>query len=109
MTVCLFFPVDMGQEFGQAVGVASLMCACSLGIYQAYFPLTISLFVILLIQEILKYGSKLGKVFLKGILFLATLILSLLLYFIFLKVFLKYYQVSLNNYQGINEMGKCLI
>lgn len=48
---------------------AVVMCACSLGIYQAYFPMTIPLFVALLIRDILKQNSEIGMIFRKGILY----------------------------------------
>ncbi|MCI9048676.1 MAG: hypothetical protein HFG71_15785 [Hungatella sp.] len=86
-----------------------LMCACSLGIYQAYFPITISLFVLLLIQNILKQNSKIKIIVQKGLIFLSTLILSLVVYFLILEIGLKFQQTSLSDYQNINEMGKISI
>lgn len=84
----------------------ALLCACSLGIYQAYLPVTIALFVLLLIQKTLTQGSKITVIFQKGLLFIGTLILSLFIYFIILKIGLKIQQTSLLAYQNINEMGK---
>ncbi len=84
----------------------AVMCACSLGIYQAYLPITIALFVLLLIQKILKPCSEIKVILQKGFLFVGTLILSLLIYFLALQIQLKIQQTSLGNYQNINEMGK---
>lgn len=86
--------------------VAVVMCACSLGIYQAYFPMTVSLFVLLLIRDILRQDSTVDIIFRKGILFLCTIILSLFLYFMLLYVCLKFYHTSLHTYQGVDRIGR---
>lgn len=86
--------------------LGTLMCACALGIYQAYFPVTISLFVLLLIQSILRQDSEIKTIFRKGVLFLATLFLSLMCYFIILQVALRVQHKALADYQNIDKMGQ---
>ena len=85
--------------------LAAVLGAFSLGIYQAYFPMMITLFVTVLLQKILSNDSQLKDIFRIGLLYLLTLFLSLLLYFLFLNICLKFYNMSLSDYQGVNEMG----
>ncbi len=84
------------------------MCliALSLGTYQAYFPVTVSVFLILLIKYSLREDTKLSALIKRGFLYLVTMISGLLLYFVVLKVMLKLRNVSLLGYQGIDNMGK---
>lgn len=93
------------EKYKYGLFPAALLCAASLGIYQAYFPMTITLFVVLLIQYSLTNGSDFRTLFCKGLLYLAELCLSLLAYFVLLKASLKFYKLSLSNYQGVDEMG----
>lgn len=71
--------------------LAAVLGAFSLGIYQAYFPMMITLFVTVLLQKILSNDSQLKDIFRIGLLYLLTLFLSLLLYFLFLNICLKLY------------------
>ena len=73
------------EKYKYGLFPAALLCAASLGIYQAYFPITITLFVVLLIQYSLSDGSDFKTLFHKGLLFLSELCLSLLAYFVLLK------------------------
>ena len=66
--------------------LAAVLGAFSLGIYQAYFPMMITLFVTVLLQKILSNDSQLKDIFRIGLLYLLTLFLSLLLYFLFLNI-----------------------
>lgn len=85
----------------------SAVCICgSLGIYQGYVPVTISLFVLLLLQKALQGESDLWQLVRKGIAYCLTLILGLLLYYLLLNMCLSVYGVSLSDYNGMNEMGK---
>ena len=86
--------------------LSMLLQACSLGIYQAYFPMTVTLFVLLLISKILEEGSSLKKIFICGFSYLGNLAGGMLTYFALLKISLCYYGKELNNYQGIDNMGK---
>ncbi len=86
-----------------------LSCLCTalaLGIYQAYLPITASIFVLLLIKEALEERKiTFGKIIGRGIYYCASMIVGLILYYIILKIFLHCYDVSLSNYQGISDMG----
>lgn len=87
--------------------VLSAFClAFSMGIYQAYPPFTISLFVLMLMKEALKEDAQLPKLIWKGLLYCGCLILGVVLYFGFLKLILAAYGAQLDTYQGIDSMGK---
>lgn len=88
--------------------LSALLTAFSLGIYQAYVPLTIGIFVLLLIRQALadEPGTNVKTLFFRGLYYCATLLLGLALYFVFLKLSLALYGTALTDYQGVNEMGK---
>lgn len=85
---------------------SALCTACAMGIYQAYVPVTITIFVLLLIQQALSGEADVKKLVRRGLYFCAVLILGLVLYFAFLKVSLAVYATSLSDYQGVDNMGK---
>lgn len=78
----------------------------SLGIYQAYIPITISIFVLLLIRRALEGETSFWKLVRQGLYYCGALVLGLLLYYLFLKISLVLYGTSLSNYQGVDNMGK---
>lgn len=84
---------------------AVILTAVSLGLYQAYIPLTIGLYVLLLIQQALT-GSSPWKIIKRGLYYCAELIGGVLLYLILLKIFLALFHSQLSDYQGVNSMGK---
>lgn len=87
-------------------GIIAIICiAVSLGIYQAFLPLTISLMVITLIYKILKDDYNFLKTFKAGIYYCIVLIGGLVLYYFILKMSLRFYNAQLTDYQGINQMG----
>lgn len=86
--------------------ISALLIAFSLGIYQGYVPVTISIFVLLLIQRALQGGMDLRALVRRGVYYCLTLILGLVLYFLFLKLALAVYGVSLNDYNGMSDMGQ---
>ncbi len=87
--------------------ILSAVCmAGSLGIYQAYIPITIGLFVLLLLRQTLQGQSSLWELIRRGIYYCVTLLLGLCCYYLFLKVTLWIYGTALSNYQGIDQMGK---
>lgn len=92
------------------VFAAALFLALSMGIYQAYPPVTISLFVLILLRDSMKEDARLPELVLHGVRYCVALILGVLLYFMFLKLSLALYstngEVVLDSYQGIDSMGK---
>ena len=86
--------------------LSALFTALSLGIYQAYVPITIGVFVLLLIRKAMQEGTKVRDLVRKGLFHCAALVLGLLLYYLLLKLSLVLYGTALSEYQGMNNMGK---
>ena len=92
------------EKFPHGHFLSMLLQACSLGIYQAYFPMTATLFVLLLFSKILEEDSSLKIIIKNGVSYLGYLAGGMLTYFGLLKVSLWYYGKELHDYQGV--MGK---
>lgn len=86
--------------------LSGLLSAGSLGIYQAYLPVTASIFVLYLIQQTLQNKKDWKGIMKQSLMCLLCLILGLVLYFVILKIALLCYDTALSNYQNINSMGK---
>lgn len=109
LLLCVFAVwITERRKYGFAV--AALCLALSLGIYQAYPPVTISLFVLILLRDSLKEDARLADLIRRGFLYCGTLAAGVILYFLFLKASMALYsangEVVLNSYQGIDTMGK---
>lgn len=89
--------------------ISALFTAISLGIYQAYLPITVGMFVMLLIKHTLDNDAKFFPTVRRGIYYCCNIIAGLLLYYIFLHLCLSHYKVELGNYQGISDMGNLSI
>lgn len=85
--------------------ISILLIACSLGIYQAFLPLTAGLMVLLLTWRILCKTADWKKTLLTGTKYLLILGSGVIAYMGILKYVLGHYQVELSNYQGVNNMG----
>ena len=90
--------------------LSAICMACAMGIYQAYAPFTIGLFVLMLLRQSLEQDAQLSKLIRQGFYYCAVLILGVLLYFAMVKLSLALYStdevVVLDSYLGINNMGK---
>lgn len=87
--------------------VVSILCiACSLGIYQAYVPVTITLFVMILLKKLLDEDGKIPDLLKQGIFDCLVLGAGLALYYVIVKITMASYGGALNSYQGISEMGQ---
>lgn len=84
---------------------SAILIAFSMGIYQAYVPLTISLFVLDLLRLGLSGQLDAKHLILRGIRYCLTLLVGLLLYYAGLQVSLVVSGTSLPEYQGLNTMG----
>lgn len=85
-----------------------LCCAvlcCSIGIYQAFIPYTLTLVLFYLIEEIYSNESN-RDIFLKGIYFAGIVICAVALYFILTKIICSIKGCELSSYQNVNSMGK---
>lgn len=98
------FLIDRYKIGGYIVG--TILFSFSLGIYQAYYPLIASIFVILLIKMCVNGEFTFKEIFIKGIKFLSALLVGYIFYRLFLQYFLNLRNISLSSYEGIDEMGK---
>lgn len=89
--------------------ISSVLLALSMGIYQAYAPLAISLYLMLLIRQAFSGKTNLWSLIRKGLYYCAALVAGLAIYYLILKVFLGIYDTALSDYNGVNEMGKLSI
>lgn len=85
--------------------LSALCTALSMGIYQAYAPLTIGIFVLMLIRQALKEDADAKKLVLGGLYDCAALGLGAALYFLLLKAAQAAYGTGLLEYQGVASMG----
>lgn len=89
-----------------AILLSASFTALSLGIYQAYTPITIGLFVLMLLQYTLSGKHSLSNIIRRGIYYCASLVLGLLLYFLCLKILLSVSGNYLSGYQNVDKMGQ---
>ena len=100
--LAVWFLVKFRWGFLLSVGCT----AASMGIYQAYVPLTIGMLVLLLMQQTLRDEMSLGKLIRKGLYYCAAIALGAIAYYVALQVLLDYFNKALDDYQGINGMGQ---
>ena len=92
-------------RFRGSLPVSVVLIGLSMGIYQAYVPLTIALFVLQLICEGLRGEADGKRLVLHGLYDCLALVLGLGLYFVGMKVSVAVYGMTLVDYQGISTMG----
>ncbi len=88
--------------------LATLFASMGLGIYQAYFPMMYTLYLIILIRNLLypdKYDGEIKTVIRDGVRYLLLSLASLIAYFIEVQITLKVYHTSLSNYRDIDKWG----
>ena len=90
--------------------LSALLLTLSMGLYQAYPPVTISLFVLVLMRDALDEQAQLKPLIFRGLRYCASLLLAVAAYFVMLKVVMAAYSshltVSLQDYQGVSTMGQ---
>ena len=95
---------------GKAGFVGSIFCiAMSMGIYQAYLPVTVSLVVLVLLIQTLREDVTFRQIFCKGLYCCLNIALGVGLYFAAVELSLNFYQVELHSYQNIDTMGQISI
>lgn len=103
--LCAVMAAWFVKKFKYGFIASMFLIACSLGIYQAYVPITISLMVILLLRDVLTENSEAEDVVKQGLKYVGTLILGIIAYYILLEVFLSVFDTQLSTYQDIDKMG----
>lgn len=84
----------------------SLLFSFSLGIYQAYYPLCASIFILILIKMCIDLKTTWQEILTTGFKFLFSLAAGYILYKIFLKYYLYIDNIELISYKGVDQMGK---
>ncbi len=86
--------------------IAIFLGAVSLGIYQGYYPMIMSMYILLLVKVFLDSEKEVDLRFVvkKGLLYLFILIAMMTLYGITLKLALRISGLELSTYHGIDEM-----
>ena len=93
-------------SLGRCAISAGCIC-CSLGIYQPYVAVALSLFVILMFFDILKgtYES-FGAIIKRGLCYVGTSVVGLIGYFALWKLSMVILSTSAANYQGMSTIGQ---
>ena len=84
----------------------SFMLTLSLGIYQAYYPLGIGLFLISLVFDCLREDKDFREIFCKAMKYLAGLLLGLAFYFPLDRLWLKIMHMERGSHKGMSQMGQ---
>lgn len=92
-------------RFRWSVAVSAVLIGISMGIYQAYAPLTIGLMVLQLILLGLEGNMDGKKLVIRGLWDCLALVLGLGLYFAGMKLTNAFFGIGLVEYQGISTMG----
>lgn len=87
---------------------AAIFLACSMGTYQAYFAVAVSIGLICVILDLLDSNQPLDKIVKNGFRMLGMMLLGAVFYYIALQVFLHVKDLSLLNYRGIGTVGSGL-
>ena len=80
--------------------------AFSLGIYQGYFPMMITLYLLILIKKSFTEKTSFKEIFLLGVKYVCSLILVLIFYYLILQLIMTIFSIELTTYKGINTMGR---
>lgn len=96
-------------RFRWSVAVSAVLIGISMGIYQAYAPLTIGLMVLQLILLGLEGSMDGKKLVIRGLWDCLALVLGLGLYFAGMKLTNAFFGIGLVEYQGISTMGNLTV
>lgn len=88
------------------VAVTAVLICLALGIYQAYLPLTIGMFVLTLLREALTGETGGLTLVKKGLRDCGAILLGVAAYLLVTKLVLAVSRQTLLNYQGISSMGQ---
>lgn len=85
---------------------ASLMLACSMGIYQAYMPFAATVYVMIIILLVVEGKRDCLEIIRTSFYYLGQLILGSVFYLIITKISLVLTKQELTEYKGVNEIGR---
>ena len=93
------------QRCKKGFALSVILITLSMGIYQAYVPMTIGLFVMLLTQQALRGEAEPLELVRRGLKECAALLLGLGLYFVCMKAMNLVTGTVVDEYQGLSSMG----
>ena len=89
------------------VVAGAVLISIGLGIYQAYFTVAVTLFLLSIMTELLEdMKTSVKDIIVRGIWYLFTMGLGLIIYLILNKVIITIGKIGLSSYMGMNEVGK---
>lgn len=91
---------------GIAIAGSGLLIALSLGIYQAYIPFVLAMYVLVILLHCLQAGAETADVIRTALRFLAALVVGLAGYFVINRCFLRLTGFQMDTYMGLDTMGK---
>ena len=92
-------------RYKRGLPVSVILMACSLGIYQAYLPFIATLYVVLLFSMLYENYSY-ADILKKSLYYLFGFIISVICYFVVMKLSLFITGQQLSTYKGISSMGQ---
>lgn len=99
--------VYLNEKFSKIGWIGTILCLIlSLGIYQAFYPLAVMLFLELAIKKILDEEYEIKRTIREGIKSILLLIISVFGYIVIAKTYLHFTGEGLSDYKGVNEMGQ---
>lgn len=101
MAIAFYLTVSNKYGFLPAI----FFIGCSMGIYQAYWCLGASFFLLYLILLCMNKDIKDKELLTSAVKILVTLLAGLLFYLLVNKIMLTVQNINLSGYQGINQMG----
>lgn len=97
------------RKYRMGLILSALALCCSMGIYQAYAPVAIGLFVLTLIRKAFQDGADVKELVMDGLYDCLALILGVGMYMIALKLSLRVANIQLIAYQGADTIGKLVL
>lgn len=105
--LCVYFAQKDKNKINIAISIICLVL--SIGIYQAYISITITLFMIILIKDCINKDKKIKDILKQALKFILIMIISLIIYLVITKVCNLITNTNLSNYQGVSSIGNISI
>ena len=83
-----------------------LLGACSMGIYQAFLPVTVTLFVMVLLRQTLEGEEKVSRLFLRGVAYCGSILAAVVFYLLMVKITSALYSGAIDGYQVTEAAGE---
>lgn len=100
------YAVYLIEKYKNGWTLGILLLIFSMGIYQSYITVTISLFGIILLMKSITGEYDLKQTIRRTLLYLSIFIITIISYILISKLFIILYNTSFTSYKGIDSMGK---